>query len=127
MICINIDDLIHLVVNLIQKCEWEGILVGVVPATLALVIRADLSSFCLLLHRLVGAVKVHVRVVTSMTVALVVMNHSSSITGEKELVVLGELDASDPGFVIVDYVDRCFASLVELKDANLVVEIAAHV
>ena len=113
--------------NLIQKCEGEGILVGVVPTTLALVIRADLSSFRLLLHRLVGAVKVHVRVVASMTVALVVMNHSSSITGEKELVVLGELDASDPGFVIVDYVDRCFASLVELKDANLVVEIAAHV
>ena len=72
---------------------------------------------------------VHVRVIiTSMTIALVVMYHTSRIAGKEKLVVLGELDAGYPRFVVVnDMHGCCLVFRCELKDAYFVVEIAAHI
>ena len=56
------------------------------------------------------------------------VDDTSGITSEQELVVLGELDACDSRLVILYHMDgTLFMSLVQLKNADFVVEVAAHV
>ena len=62
-----------------------------------------------------------------MTVALVVVYDTTRVASEQELVVLGELDARDSSLVVVDHVNGADCLLVELEDADFVIEIAADV
>ena len=62
-----------------------------------------------------------------MTVALVVMDHTSRIARKEKLVVLGELDAGHSRFVVVNDMHGCLVFRCELKDAYFVVKIAAHI
>ena len=103
MIGIYVDDFVHLIMNFVHQCEWEGVLVRVFTVALILIASSrTLRSLALLLDVLLWMVKVHCDIVTFVTVSLIVMDHSTCIASEEELHVLGQLYAGDSGFMIVD-------------------------
>ena len=62
-----------------------------------------------------------------MAVALIVMNDSAGVARDEELIVLAELDAGDARLMIIYHVHWACGPLVQLKYADLVVEVPANV
>ena len=138
MIRIYFDDLVHLVVQLVQEGEREGVLRRV-PSSLirqrlvgtflpiGVGLGAGLTLFSIRLGIAWVTFEVHAGLLTPVAVALVVMDDTTCVASDQELIVLRELDASDSGLMIIDHVDWTSSSLVQLEDADFVVEVAAYV
>ena len=62
-----------------------------------------------------------------MAIALIVMNDTAGVARDEELVVLAELDAGDARLMVIDDVHGATCPLVQLKYADLVVEVPANV
>ena len=138
MIRIYFDDFVHLVMQLVQEGEREGVLRRVPPSLIrqrlvgiflpiGVGLGAGLTLFSVRLGIAWVTLEVHAGLLTPVAVALIVMDDTTCVASDQELVVLRELDAGDSGLMIVDHVDWASSSLVQLEDADFVVEVAAYV
>ena len=128
VIGIDIDDFFHLIVKFIQKSEREHCLARFLADTCTHLVCTVALSLPLLIPDLGGpALEIHLCLFTFVAVALVVLDHPVGIAREQELVIFGELDASNTGSVIIDYVNGTCLLLTELKNPYLVVQVAADV
>ena len=88
---------------------------------------ASLTLFSVRLGIVWITLEVHAGLLTPVAIALIVMDDTTCVASDQKLVVLRELDASDSGQMIIDHVDWTSCSLVQLKDADFVVKVAAYV
>ena len=115
MVCIDVHYFIHLVVDLVQQGEWESIFgrffagsIATKLSTCLMVMMIHWHVSCVffaLLHSSMLsriALEVEIDFVSFVTVALVVMNHATSIASKEELIVFAKSDASDARKVIID-------------------------
>ena len=90
-VCVDVDDLVHLIMELVKHCEREGTFRSVVILSsfrCRCIIDKAVTLFRLL-RRLVLqiVVKVHLALTCLVTSPLIVMNHTTRVTSEQELVV----------------------------------------